>query len=198
MTVQSITAAYSLRDPSLSTSARFLLVTLANYANQDMQCWPSQARLADETGLTPRYVVALFKVLEEKGYISRATRPNRKDGSRTSHLITLHIHSELSTPRPKIHSELSSGRGGVHSELSGKSIVNSVHLPSELSSPKPSLNQEKNLQAETALTLALVGCLAPAPQEKPTTSRAEMARQMRELASTIGSVPRAQALAKEA
>jgi len=88
MSVQAISAALALR--GVSSSEKLLLLALANYADESMRCWPSQVRLAEDTCLTDRTVRALLAALEGRGLVSRKEQ-RRRDGSRASDLITLHL-----------------------------------------------------------------------------------------------------------
>lgn len=70
------------------TGAKFLLVTLANYANEAGQCFPGHKKLARETGQSERSVWQHLQTLEARGFIRRDVR-RREDGTRTSDLYTL-------------------------------------------------------------------------------------------------------------
>lgn len=163
MSVQAITLAYAIK--GLRSSEKFLLVTLANYADQDMKCWPSQGTLAADTGISRRHMVTLFAALEAKGLIRREVRARRKDGSRISDMIHLQL------------GEASSLRRVIHSELSSPSLVKPVHLGDELSSHEPK-RTSKEPSGRAALSQA--GSGAPAPEE-----RAEVAVLMRDLAKHL-------------
>jgi len=88
MSVQAISLALALR--GVSPSEKLLLLTLANYADERMKCWPSQRRLAEDTCLTDRTVRALLAALEGRGIITRVSR-DRQDGSRATDIITRHL-----------------------------------------------------------------------------------------------------------
>jgi biotin operon repressor len=87
MSVQAITWAYRQRPESALD--KFLLVTLANYANELGVCWPSQATLAADMGVGERAVRAHMAALESAGYIAREKR--RKGGRQTSDSIRLDL-----------------------------------------------------------------------------------------------------------
>lgn len=86
MSVQAITAAFAVQ--GVSPSEKLLLLALANYADSDFECWPSQKTLTFDTGLSERTIRTAMGSLEGAGLISRE-RQNRPNGSRTSDLITL-------------------------------------------------------------------------------------------------------------
>lgn len=71
-------------------SGRAILMTLANYADEQGCCYPSQSRLAEDCECSERTIRQWLDKLEELGFISRIRR-NREDGSRTSDLIRLNI-----------------------------------------------------------------------------------------------------------
>lgn len=102
VSVQAITAALGIQ--SCTSGEKFLLVVLANYADQSMRCWPSQVRLGHDMSMTDRNVRRLFVSLQIKGLVSRERRPRRTDGTRTSAMITLHLHEDTMSsghPEPK-------------------------------------------------------------------------------------------------
>ncbi len=85
MSVQGITWAYK---QDARAGPKFVLVTLANVADKDGVCYPSQKWLADETGQGERSVRRHLDWLEKAGLISRATR-RRDDGSKRSDIFYL-------------------------------------------------------------------------------------------------------------
>lgn len=66
-----------------AADGKFVLLMLANHADEDGYCWPSVKRLASECGMAERTVKTHLARLVELGYISRERR-HRKNGSRTS------------------------------------------------------------------------------------------------------------------
>lgn len=76
------------RGKGLSAKANSVLRVLADRADTKGRCFPSQACLAEDADLSPRSVFAALKELEATGWIIRERR-QRKDGSRTSDLITI-------------------------------------------------------------------------------------------------------------
>ncbi|MFZ2252669.1 MAG: helix-turn-helix domain-containing protein [Minisyncoccia bacterium] len=88
MSVQAITAAFAVQ--GVSPSEKLTLLALANYADQDGRCWPSQVTLTRDTGLSERTIWAAMQRLEAAGMISRERR-RRSDGYRTSDLVTIFL-----------------------------------------------------------------------------------------------------------
>lgn len=76
------------RARGLTPKANAVLRILADRADAKGRSFPSQERLAEDADLSPRSVWAALKELEESGWITREKR-QRRDGSRTSDLITI-------------------------------------------------------------------------------------------------------------
>lgn len=98
MSVQAISAALTLQ--KVTPSEKLLLIVLANYADERMKCWPSQATLAKGTCMTDRGIRKLFVSLEAKGLVKRDKRWNFKGA--TSDMISLYLVPEprsATTPR---------------------------------------------------------------------------------------------------
>jgi biotin operon repressor len=72
----------------LKGNEKFLLIALANYADENWTCYPGQERLASDIGSTRGTVTKIIASLEEKGYIQRHER-RRQDGYRTSNRYLL-------------------------------------------------------------------------------------------------------------
>lgn len=66
MSLQAMSWAYK---QDLKSSAKFLLVTMANYARDNGICWPSISALVKDTGLDRKTVIANLKKLSELGLI---------------------------------------------------------------------------------------------------------------------------------
>lgn len=98
MSVQALSCALTTR--GVSASEKLLLLVLANYADDSMACWPSHKRLAEDTCLSQRTILTLLKGLEERGVLTRQERV-RKDGSRSSDIITLHLGGAIISPPPE-------------------------------------------------------------------------------------------------
>lgn len=71
-----------------SATNKSVLLAVANYANEEGVCWPSQERLAEDTELSRRSIMRALDDLEAAGHITRERR-HRSDGSRKTDLITL-------------------------------------------------------------------------------------------------------------
>lgn len=95
MSVQALSCAMVLR--GVSASEKLLLLVLANYADENMSCWPSHKRLSEDACLSQRTILTLLKGLEERRIITRRER-FRRDGSRTTDLITIYFSGEVVSP----------------------------------------------------------------------------------------------------
>lgn len=73
-----------------SATVKSVLLAIANYADEEGVCWPSQDQLADDTELSRHSIMRALDQLEEMDLISRERR-HRKDGSRSSDLIVLDL-----------------------------------------------------------------------------------------------------------
>lgn len=79
---------WALRQAVGSSSAKFVLMVLAEHADDAARCFPSQALIAEETELSERSVRTQLRLLEDAGLIRR-THQQRGDGSRTADTIEL-------------------------------------------------------------------------------------------------------------
>lgn len=85
----------------ISSTARLVLLALVERAdNRKHECFPTQAQLAADTGLSAEVVGRRARELEGHGLLSRERR-QRQDGSRTSDLYRLHTDVNLTdSPSP--------------------------------------------------------------------------------------------------
>jgi hypothetical protein len=131
VSVKALTCAMALR--GVSPSEKLLLLALANYADENMQCYPSQRRLAEDTCLSDRTIRTLLCGLEERRIISRQER-QRRDNSRATDLVTLHFFGGVAEATSG-GAEITSG--GVRKQLPGGAEATSALTTFE-PSPKPS------------------------------------------------------------
>lgn len=91
---------WALEQPLKASDGKFVLVALAEHADERGYCFPGQATLADATGQAERTVRAHLVKLEALGLIRREAR-HRDNGSRTSdgyHLIGWKAQAAPATP----------------------------------------------------------------------------------------------------
>lgn len=139
MSIQAVAWAISQRVGS--PTGKVLLMCLANYANENGECWPSQKTISQEAELGERATRDWLKRLEENGFIERRRR-NRSDGSRTSDFIVLNL-SKQSKSDEEIQPAKSAGRQN-QAASSSKPTGNSCRLERrEVPGIEPSLNPSK-------------------------------------------------------
>lgn len=76
-----------------SPSAKLILMCLADFANQDGECFPSNALLAEKTEQSPNTVRRRLQELEDQGLIERQPQ-HRPNGSQTVDIIRLNMGQE--------------------------------------------------------------------------------------------------------
>jgi hypothetical protein len=90
----SVAAAKWAKRQRVRTTCRVVLTALADFADKQGQCWPSQATLATETGLAVRTVRVVLAELTAAGVITRRHRGNGF-GGRASDLIALTMDQDF-------------------------------------------------------------------------------------------------------
>jgi hypothetical protein len=74
---------WAKRTPTGSPTRRLVLYVLADYADENGTCWPSQRTIASQTELSERTVRRALAELEEAHLVTRVQQ-SRPDGSRTT------------------------------------------------------------------------------------------------------------------
>lgn len=112
MSNEASTWAFSIA--TLKSGPKFVLVALANYADEEHTCFPGVPKIAAMTGIAESSVREHLKVLTERGLIE-VERRHRSDGSRTSNRYRLAVGQE-----PESGGRPSAGiRGGLAPESGG-------------------------------------------------------------------------------
>lgn len=88
MSVQALSSAFAVR--GVNASEKLVLLALANYADRELRCWPSQKTLSEDTELGERTVWGALKGLEARGLLTRKPR-YRDDGARSTDVFTLNF-----------------------------------------------------------------------------------------------------------
>ncbi|PUB87046.1 MAG: hypothetical protein DBP02_02030 [gamma proteobacterium symbiont of Ctena orbiculata] len=136
VSLEAVTWAY--KQQGLKSGAKFLLVTLGNYADENSECYPGIKTLAKDTAMSPRSVIRAINELSESGHIQTIIRPG-EGGGRKSNIYRLAC-SKL-TEKAKCQSDT---LGGQSANLSGGQCDNLSRQSANLSrqsaklSPKPS------------------------------------------------------------
>lgn len=122
---------------------KHVLITIANYCDDEGSCFVGQARIARDTELTDRTVRDSLARLEKMGVISR-TRRNGDDGYRTSDLIRLNASyrnllpvGPSHLPEPPAGNEgeptgISRQPTGISPHKNGREIPGNHHEPSDI------------------------------------------------------------------
>lgn len=103
MSIQAVAWAIETRvgNPML----KVLLIAIANYADVEWKCWPSQTTLAHDTEVADRTIRRGLKDLVELGFI--AIEPNhRSDGSRSTSIIRIRNQPTGQNVHPPGHSSV--------------------------------------------------------------------------------------------
>lgn len=101
MSIQAV--AWAIDQKTGSAAGKVVLLCLANYADEEGKCWPSQETIAAETELSERSVREWLQKLEEVGLLSREKR-RRDDGYRASDLIRLAFKNQPAKSAGKVQS----------------------------------------------------------------------------------------------
>lgn len=101
MSIQAV--AWAIDQKAGSAAGKVVLLCLANYADEDGKCWPSQETIAAETELSERSVREWLQKLEEAGLLTR-TKRRRDDGYRASDLIHLAFKNQPAKSAGKTNS----------------------------------------------------------------------------------------------
>ena len=89
--------AWAMTQTPDDAESKLLLLCLANYANQDNQCWPSISRLSADTLLSERTIQYKLQELLGGVFIKIELR-KRDDGGNTSNLYTVCCNSFAQSP----------------------------------------------------------------------------------------------------
>ena len=108
------------------TTDRFVLLALADYANDEGQCWPSIAGIARKTCLTERGVQKCIRRLESEGWLEIEVGSGRKNCNVYTVKTPNEVHPERGSPP----------------NMSAKRVNVSAENP-EPGSPEPSLTINK-------------------------------------------------------
>lgn len=159
------------RELKLPTSNRMLLIALADRANGECFCYPSQETLAGDTGLSSRQVRDLAPALERVGLIRiekrgrllyyHINRPNGMHQEQTNKSRNPVPLSETTTPEPASAiipepssaippqtPEPASGNGAVNTGTRTPQYRNSATILPEPSSDKPYLREPRETKKE--------------------------------------------------
>lgn len=144
MSFQAVT--WALAQPISRPTAKLILLCLANYADEDGVCWPSQKRLAADTGVTDRAIRSNLVFLEDAGLIERSRR-KRPDGSRNSDSYVLSYRKII----PGVRNETT---GLPEDSSDHEPVTEPINSPTGEYSPKQAYADYNERAAELGLGVA--------------------------------------------
>ena len=98
MSLEAITWAFRQQ---LSPSEKLVLLTLADYADDEDKCWPKQETLATRTGLARPTIALKLKSLEEQSMITRQHRKHTSDMIYIHCTIPAAFSNKITNDEPK-------------------------------------------------------------------------------------------------
>jgi len=113
MSIQALNWVLS-QDALENSGARFVLLILANYANEEGFCYPSRETIARKTSMTSRAVQNHLNWLIAHGYITAENR--RSKGKQSTNLYRLKIFADFQGENFSAQSENPSPRNAAQSE----------------------------------------------------------------------------------
>jgi hypothetical protein len=137
----------------LPTSAKFVLVVLADHADENASCFPSQKKIARMTGMGERSVRRWLEWLEEQNVVTRSSRYG-ENGRRTTDRYRLNLAANLTTGqsgRPQPPAETTTGQIDHRSDLQSSPATVAGHEPSE--NPQISLSQRETADRAETVTV---------------------------------------------
>jgi len=109
MSIKAMTWAF---EQHLHPRDKFVLVTLANYANDKNLAWPSVKTVIKNTGLSRPSIFRALEKLEKLGVITRIKRYRKEGGGLTSSTIRMNVNVIIIQSTPLDENEVSDGDGG--------------------------------------------------------------------------------------
>ena len=140
MSVQHMSWAYK---QDLEPGAKFVLVTIANFADGTGSCYPDQDRLSAMTGMGLRTIRRHVQALEAAGMLTRAKR-YRDDGTRTSdeYQLTTELPAKLAAGEAEsLPAKPAGSEGSTTGQIRQDYRPNSTGLPAKLATSKPDAQQ---------------------------------------------------------
>ncbi|MEL6963422.1 MAG: helix-turn-helix domain-containing protein [Pseudomonadota bacterium] len=125
MSIKLTTQIWEVR--GLKATDKLVLLALADHANDEGECWPSMARLAEKCDMTPRGVRNVIRRLEDVGYVATETSSGRTNNRYTINPVPKQLtlfggansepRSALKPINPEQNSALDNGNPEQHSGL---------------------------------------------------------------------------------
>lgn len=126
--------AWAIKQNVPNATAKFVLIMIANYADENGRAWPSLSRMASDTSTSESTVQRALSWLAENGWIEREKRDGKQDVLR---LIYPSQNDRGEEPAPvKMTGEGSQNDRGTPVKMTDEPII------------KPIKNQSKNTSAD--------------------------------------------------
>lgn len=122
---------------SLPMNEKFVLVSLADYADENNSCFPSMKKTAERIGCSPQTVRTLVKKLEARGLVEVQPREHEHGGSKSNRYV-LAVGGQNIRPPIKSQGEgVKQARGGGSNGLEGEgqTVLSTVTLNEPLNEP---------------------------------------------------------------
>lgn len=130
-----------------SATVKAVLLAIANYADEEGICWPSQEQLADDTELSRHSVMRAIDHLEELGLLSRERR-HRQDGSRSSDLIMLDLsRTQLRSTELRSTEQRSTQQQPKSHGATAEPVIEPSNIPSQARATKPKGEEQLAFEA---------------------------------------------------
>lgn len=113
----------------LPTREKFILLMLANYADENNFCWPSNGRLCDDTGMSKNTLLAGLRGLAEIGVIDIIKRS--EDGYTLPNKYKLHFEPVGSNSERGVVANLNGGGSNSAPKPINKPIKESIYSSSD-------------------------------------------------------------------
>jgi hypothetical protein len=107
-----VRAVLNLPPDALPITTRFVLVVIADHADDQGECWPSARRIANQCGLSNAGTVRKhLDDLQRRGWIDKVRRHRRPDGTLGVYEYRLNIERLFGRPQP-VDNQRAGERGG--------------------------------------------------------------------------------------
>ena len=97
MSIKLMSEIWDNQDPQLTGSKLVIMLCLADHADDNDECWPSIARIAELARITPANVTRHIKELEAAGYLI----VTRTSGTHNTYVVSATHAASPMLPRPR-------------------------------------------------------------------------------------------------
>lgn len=122
------------------STAKSVLVALANQADSDGKCWPSIAYIAKRVEIEPRSVMRNITYLIDNGFMERERRGGDGEGRKTN-IYHMKMQRDTESLRGSNVTQSHEGQRDTKDTINGSNVTQS-HQQRDTESPKQSLNNQ--------------------------------------------------------